>query len=171
MAAQEQSLLNVQNNLANVMKNVESNIIKITQNAISNVQINVPSYLYSIILPNATFERDNNGGILSFKISEDYNIIEFTDRPFRKSNNITIQQFIDLFKTLGVNSFEEDPPNGVLVHDEEQRSYRIKLVENNQLELDIVKFHLDLLPGETHNLKTITGKMWFFVDEQEHQQP
>lgn len=136
----------------------------------SNKNVDVPSYLYSIILPNATFERNNNGGVLSFnRFSEDINIIEFTDRPLRQSSNITIDEFINLFLISANDSFKLDPPNGVLVHDEEQRTYSIKLFENNRRELDIVKFHLDLLPGETHNLNNITGKMSFFVDNENTQ--
>ena len=51
-----------------------------------------------------------------------------------------------------------------LGHEVEQHSYRIKLVENDQLELDIVKFNLNLLTGETYNLKSTTGKISFFVN-------
>ena len=49
----------------------------------------------------------------------------------------------------------------VLVHNEEQRTYimRLSSQSNNQ-----VVFTLELLPGETHDLTTVTGRMSLFVD-------
>ena len=162
------TILNVQNNLVNATENIQTNLINTIKNAQNNIITSIsqtPSYLYSLVLPNATFERNSNGGILSFdRFTEDYSIIQFSDRPFRESKNITMSEFINLFKTSGINSFQEDPPNGVLLHDEEQRTYSIKLFENNLNELDVVKFRLDLLQGQTHNLRKITGHMSFFVD-------
>ena len=164
-----ETILNVQNNLVNTTENIQTNLINTIKNAQNNIITSIsqtPSYLYSLVLPNATFERNSNGGILSFdRFTEDYSIIQFSDRPFRESKNITMSEFINLFKTSGINSFQEDPPNGVLLHDEEQRTYSIKLFENNLNELDVVKFHLNLLPGQTHNLNNITGRISFFVDD------
>ena len=120
------------------------------------------SYLFSVLLENATFQRNNTGGTLTFDLNvENNNVIQFSDRPFRQTQNISITDFINLFTLGGSDSFEKDPPNMVLVHNEEQRTYIMKLSSqsNNQ-----VVFTLELLPGETHNLTNITGRMNLFVD-------
>lgn len=92
---------------------------------------------------------------------ENNDVIQFSERPFRETDKITIQNFVNLFTLSGPDSFKEDPPNMVLVHSEEQRTYVMKLSSqsNNQ-----VVFTLELLPGETHNLTNVTGKMNLFVD-------
>ena len=71
------------------------------------------------------------------------------------------QSFISLFEILGINSFEEDPPNEVLLHSEEQRTYIIRLLNSDT---DSATFSLELLPGESHNLNTVSGRMSLFVD-------
>jgi hypothetical protein len=128
-----------------------------------NVQPSQPSYLFSVLLENGTFERNNTGGTLTFDLnSENNNVIQFSDRPFRQTQNISLTDFVDLFTLGDSNSFEEDPPNMILAHSQEQRTYKMKLSSqsNNQ-----VVFTLELLPGETHNLNTVTGRMSVFVDD------
>jgi hypothetical protein len=118
--------------------------------------------MYNLHNPVICFQRNNIGGTLTFDLgSENNNVIQFSDRPFRQTENISITEFVDLFTLSGSNSFEEDPPNMVLVHNEEQRTYEMKLSSksNNQ-----VVFTLELLPGENHNLTTLTGRMNLFVD-------
>ena len=129
---------------------------------------NDPSYLFSVVSDNATFTRTSTGGTLTFLKSEfakknGGTIIKFTDRPLRQTENITLDTFTDLFlPVLGDdNSFEIDPPNAVLVHNEEQRTYIVKLGRHDNVK---VQFELDLLPGETHNLKSVLGNMSLFVD-------
>ena len=120
-----------------------------------------PSYLFSAVFNNAIFDRNNTGGTLTITKDGTESIIQFSDRPFRKTENINFDSFVSLFSAPGNNSFEEDPPNGVLTHDEEQRTYIITLLNSDT---DSAIFSLELLPGETHNLNTISGRMNLFVD-------
>ena len=123
---------------------------------------NTPSYLFSAIFNNSTFERTNTGGTLTVTDTDTESIIQFSDRPFRQTSNISFDAFVSLFKvSTGDNTFNEDPPNGVLTHSEEQRTYKITLLNSD---LGSAKFNLDLLPDETHNLNTVTGRMNLFVD-------
>ena len=123
---------------------------------------NTPSYLFSAIFNNSTFERTNTGGTLTVTANDTESIIQFSDRPFRQTSNISFDAFVSLFKvSTGDNTFNEDPPNGVLTHSEEQRTYKITLLD---YDLGSATFNLDLLPDETHNLNTITGRMNLFVD-------
>ena len=120
------------------------------------------SYLFSVLLENGTFERNNTGGTLTFDLgTENNDVIQFSDRPFRQTQNILLTDFVNLFTLSGSDSFEKDPPNIVLVHSEEQRTYimRLSSQSNNQ-----VVFTLELLPCETHNLTTVTGRISLFVD-------
>ena len=120
------------------------------------------SYLFSVLLENGTFERNNTGGTLTFDLNVENNeVIQFSDRPFRQTNNISINTFVTLFTLGGTNSFEIDPPNIVLAHSEEQRTYIMKLSTKSDNQ---VIFNLELLPDETHNLETVTGNMSLFVD-------
>ena len=131
------------------------------------LKIMTPSYLFSVVSDNVTFTRTSKGGTLTFLKSEfggkSGTIIQFTDRPLRQTEYITLDQFTDFFlPVLGDdNSFEIDPPNAVLVHNEEQRTYIVRLGRHDNVK---VEFELELLPGETHNLNTVTGRMSFFVD-------
>ena len=123
-----------------------------------------PSYLFSAVFNNATFDRNGTGGTLTITKDNTESIIQFSDRPFRQTQNINFETFISLFDTSvtsGNNSFEEDAPNGVLTHDEEQRTYVIRLLNNDN---DKATFSLELLPGESHNLNTVSGRMNLFVD-------
>ena len=113
-------------------------------------------------MENGIFQRNNNGGTLTFDLgNENNNVIQFSDRPFRQTQKISISTFVNYFTLGGSNSFKKDPPNMVLAHSQEQRTYIMKLSSksNNQ-----VVFTLELLPGETHNLNTVTGRMSVFVD-------
>ena len=121
-----------------------------------------PSYLFSVIFQNATFTRDLTGGTLMFNLNEENNnVIMFSDRPFRQTNNISIEDFVAIFTQRGTDSFEKDPPNAVLTHSNEQQTYIVRLSEINN---NNITFNLELLPGETHNLDTVNGQMNLFVD-------
>ena len=127
-----------------------------------NILPDTPSYLFSAIFNNATFVRTNTGGTLTVTANDTESIIQFSDRPFRQTSNISFDAFVSLFKvSTGDNTFNEDPPNGVLTHSEEQRTYKITLLNSD---LGSATFNLDLLPDETHNLNTVTGRMNLFVD-------
>lgn len=122
-----------------------------------------PSYLFSAVFNNGNFTRDSSGGTLTFTRNDIDSIIEFSDRPFRQTDNIDYETFISLFdiSDSGSNTFAQDPPNGVLVHEEEQRTYIIRLLNSDT---DSATFSLELLPGESHNLSTVSGRLSLFVD-------
>ena len=133
----------------------------------NNVESLTPSYLYSLVFE-GTFERNSEGGILTIPKNKFESGIVFTDRPFRQSDDtFTLEEFTSLFRTtIGTDTFEEDPPNGVLVHNEKQQTYEITLIdESYEPDNEYSKFNLKLLPGENHNLNTVTGRMSFFVDK------
>ena len=121
-----------------------------------------PSYLFSALINNATFTRTERGGELTFNTNDSGSVIAFTDRPFRQTKYISFEEFVGLFTESGENSFEDDPPNGVLIHSEEQRTYIITLAKQED---DKITFNLELLKGETHNLNTIeNSQMQLFLD-------
>lgn len=132
----------------------------------NNIASQTPSYLFSAVFNNGNFNRNLTGGTLTFVKSNVDSIIQFSDRPFRQTKYITFEQFVSLFTNVnGSNTFEEDPPNGVLVHSEEQQTYEITLIdESYESGNEYSKFNLKLLPGENHGLNTVTGRMNFFVD-------
>jgi len=124
-----------------------------------------PSFLFSLLLKDATFTPNTIGGTLTFDLplhSGD-NVIMFSDRPFRQTSFISFNEFISAFTSDNSNnSFEKDPPNAVLVHSEEQRTY---IVRYSSTDSSTVTFNLDLLAGETNvSLEVITGRMNLFVD-------
>lgn len=121
-----------------------------------------PKYLYSVLLNDSSLDRTESGGTLTFLKSDVENIIRFTDRPLRETdNNYNINTFVELFKIKSNNSFEEDPPNLVMSNLEEQRSYSVISVNENENQ---VKFELKLLPGQSHKETILTGRMTMFVD-------
>lgn len=134
----------------------------IYSNSISNNE----SYLYSIIFNDANFvkitDNSNIDATLSFNIKNINNIIEFSDRPFRQTNNnFPISIFIEFFTLKSQNSFKNDPPNIVLIIDNIQKTYTMSLA--NQNDKNIV-FNLKLLDGENHTQETIDTNMVMFVD-------
>ena len=122
-----------------------------------------PSYLYSLLFNTATLNKTTSGGTLTFIKSEVDSVIEFTDRPFRKTyNNYSIDDFIGLFYVVGNNTFSDDPPNGVLVTESGQKTYELLTASSNANNYII---ELKLIDGEIHsNLNEEKGKMSFFVD-------
>ena len=125
---------------------------------------NYVSYLYSVVLNEATLIRDKNNASLIFDINDNNNnnIIKFSDRPFRQTEYISIIDFINLFNSSYIDSFTDIPPNIVIAHNEGQKTYKIvnfSIYNNN-----MVTFNLELLPNETQNNTTIMVKMNIFVD-------
>ena len=127
-----------------------------------NISSQTPSYLFSAVF-NGDFIWNSTGGTLTFTSSDVDSIIQFTDRPIRQTGIISFDEFISLFGVLdsGSNTFAEDPPNAVLVHNEEQRTYIVRLASSDT---NSVTFNLELLAGEKHNLDDVNGRMSFFVD-------
>ena len=128
----------------------------------NNISSLTPSYLFSAVF-NGNFIRNSTGGILRFTSSDVVSIIQFTDRPLRQTEIILFDDFVSLFETkiYSNNSFEDSPPNAVLVHKEEQRTY---IVRESLHTDEFLKLSLELLPGETHNISTVNGSMNLFVD-------
>lgn len=131
----------------------------------NNILSQTPSYLFSAVF-NGQFARNSLGGTLTFNNSDVISIIRFTDRPIKQSAIISFEQFVSLFGIFnGVsNTFAEDPPNAVLVHEEEQRTYTVTLISSDLIDSNSVKFNLELIPGESHNLTDINGRMSLFLD-------
>ena len=129
-----------------------------------NISSASPSFLYSILFNFATFKRNNTGGQLIIGIDQkNSSVIQFSDRPFRQQKTITLYDFILLFFVNQQNSFSQDPPNVVLTHSNEQRTY--KMIFSSITDKQLV-YNLELLPGETHNLSEVSGRMSLFVDNQ-----
>ena len=123
------------------------------------------SFLYSLVFKSATFTKNNTGGTLTFSSTDVDSVIQFTDRPFRQTGTISIDNFIDLFSIVGNNSFKVDPPNGVLVSSEEQKTYELKTVtgpdSNGKYTIE-----LELIDGESNvGLGVLSGRFSLFVDD------
>ena len=125
----------------------------------------VPSYLFSLLLKDATFTPNTTGGTLTFDLGSHSgdNVIMFSDRPFRQTSFISFTEFISAFTSdNSKDSFQKDPPNAVLTHSEEQRTY---IVRYSNSDSTTVTFNLELLAGETNvSTEVIPGRMNLFVD-------
>lgn len=129
----------------------------------NNISSYTPSYLFSAVF-NGDFIRNETGGLLILNESDIDSIIEFSDRPFRQTKYISFNNFISLFYIRdNLNTFSEDPPNVVIVHENEQRTYVMKIMYDN-INTNTVIFKVELLPGETHNLGNINGRISLFID-------
>jgi len=128
----------------------------------NNISSQTPSFLFSVLFT-GNFSPNSSGGTLTFTQTDVDSIIQFSDRPLRQTGFISFLQFLSLFgiNQIGSNTFSKDPPNVVLVHNLEQRTYILTLTSSDS---NSVTFNLELLPGEQHNLVDINGKMSLFVD-------
>ena len=115
------------------------------------------SYLFSLDIKDGEY-RD---GVLSF--NNDFDLITFSDRPFRYVQNSKSMkaenEIIMLFSNNSSNSFREDPPNAVLVTQEGQCAYEITKLEflNN-----IIRMEMKALSDELENTN---GRMSLFIDD------
>ena len=126
-----------------------------------------PQYLYSLVADNSTFTPNLSNNTATLKINKsDTHIIEFTDRPFRQTtNNFTFEDFVSLFEVTTLNSFNVDPPNGVLIIGEEQATYEVTL-ESADTESATFNLNLKVFENKTNvfgNLP-ITRRITLFVD-------
>ena len=123
------------------------------------------SYLFSLVISQVTFNKDRNGGDLTFMKNDVKSIIQFSDRSFRKTKEINYDKFIELFTINGSNSFDKDPPNIVINYIENntpiQKTYTMSLINEDELN---ATFRLELLPGEIHNETNISSQVNLFVD-------
>ena len=85
------------------------------------------SYLFSLDIKDGEYKD----GVLTF--NNDFDLITFSDRPFRYvKNNDSLNaenELRMLFSSNSSNSFREDPPNAVLVTQEGQCGYEITKLE------------------------------------------
>ena len=126
-----------------------------------------PQYLYSLVADNSTFTPNLSDNTATLKINKsDTHIIEFTDRPFRQTiNNFPFEDFISLFEVTTLNSFNVDPPNGVLIIGEQQATYEVTL-KSADTESATFNLNLKVFENETNVFgnSPITGKITLFVD-------
>ena len=118
-----------------------------------------PSYLFSLDIKDGKFENN----VLSFNNS-DYELLTFTDRPFRyASNNEEGSQAENQLNFLfnldnSSNSFTEDPPNAVLVTKDGQEVFEILSLSTNN---NLITMELSPLKKD---LPYCEGKMSLFID-------
>ena len=124
-----------------------------------------PQYLFSVLFnSNAKFERiSDTTGHLIFSNADITSTTRFSDRPLRKTDDISAEDFLSYFTTtVGPDTFRDDPPNAVLVHNEEQRVYTVSNLQKNGSEY---RFEMTTLPDETHTaMSTVSGPFSLFVD-------
>ena len=129
------------------------------------------SYLFSLDLQKATWNSETNE--LTFSKGDALSLLRFTDRPyqfdklFKDSDAIEYLDILFRSNPNGINSFEKNQPNGVLVAPEGQQAYNIKLqsVDNDgnvKLILDLFK---DIDGNYVSQLKSFTDqKVSLFID-------
>lgn len=131
-----------------------------------NVESLTPSYLFSAIFTNSSFTPIGNNGTLVIDKSTNPSIIRFSDRPFRQSKRISLDDFIQLFSPdeSGLDTFYEDPPNAVLSHNDQQQTYIITSISDDSVN-GTVTLNLSLLQNETHMFSQLNNTtLYLFVD-------
>ena len=130
------------------------------------------SYLFSLDLQKASWNSETNE--LTFSKSDALSLLRFTDRPyqfdkiFKDSDAVEYLDILFRSNQNGINSFEKDPPNGVLVAPEGQQAYNIKLQSvdddgNVKLVLDLFK---DTNGNYVSQLESFTDqKVSLFIDD------
>ena len=149
------------------LNKLDVNRLQVNQLKANEVLPKTKSYLYSAILNNVEFKKIENGDYnveLIINLTNQKEVIQFTDRPFTQSSKITIQQFVQLFLLREPDSFRVQPPNVVLIFNNTQKSYTMSLANFFAKENNVV-FNLKLLTGEEHTQKNFIGTINMFVDE------
>ena len=146
------------------LNKLDVNRLQVNELKANKVLPKTKSYLYSAILNNVEFKKIENGDYnveLIINLTNQKEVIQFTDRPFTQSSKITIQQFVQLFLLREPDSFRVQPPNVVLIFNNTQKSYTMSLASELN---DKVVFNLKLLTGEEHTQKNFIGTINMFVD-------
>lgn len=147
---------------------LQANRLQAQNSKITTSDSSVPSYLFSLLLNEATLTKTPGGGTLTFTKDKVESVIRFTDRPLKQTdNNYSIDDFIELFSASegGNDTFSEDPPNGVLAFKEEQKTYQLKTATSDGNGNYTIE--LNLIDGETHDSTkpdVVNDTMYFFVD-------
>ena len=127
------------------------------------------SYLYSVLFQNNGTQYltiDNNFAYLEFSNNDIKSIIEFTDRPFRQTTYISLEDLDNLFFMNNNDSFKNDPPNAVLVTEFGQKTFEIVSINVNNTQ---ITYNLKILDSEENfAVDTISGQMSLFIDDIEY---
>ena len=125
------------------------------------------SYLYSVLFQNNGTQYltiDNNFAYLEFSNNDIKSIIEFTDRPFRQTTYISLEDLDNLFFMNNNDSFKNDPPNAVLVTEFGQKTFEIVSINVNNTQ---ITYNLKILDSEENfAVDTISGQMSLFIDNE-----
>lgn len=120
-----------------------------------------PNFMFSLICNNALIENGSNNNELFLTLNKsNTNITKFSDRPIRISeNNYSFDTFSALFYLdKEFNSFESDPPNGVISDGINQQTFVFthelhESFENNEID-STLKLKLVTLNNEDIIIKT-----------------
>ena len=88
-----------------------------TSSTTTSTSTGTPSWLFSITSAHGSFKKSKNqkgGYILGIPIKHMNQVLMFSDRPNRIVKSITPSQLKNIW-TIGPNSFQNSPPNAVLV--------------------------------------------------------
>lgn len=125
-----------------------------------------PTLLFSMIINNSSFNENSNILTLSIQENKD-SMITFTDRPIRYYNvyNNIINTLQNLFSKE--SSFNNNPPNGVIILDDKQYPYTFEL---NNIYDNIVEFKLIPLKDNVQKIYLILNsynskKVSIFLDQ------
>ncbi len=128
-----------------------------------------PDFIFSLICNNALIENNNNELILTLN-KTNTNITKFSNRPVRISdNNYSFDTFSALFYLdKEFNSFESDPPNGVISDGINQQTFVFthelhESFENNKID-STLKLKLVTLNNEDVIIKTGVNNYNIFID-------
>ena len=130
-----------------------------------------PNFLFSLICNNALIENGSNNNELFLTLNKsNTNITKFSDRPIRISeNNYSFDTFSALFYLdKEFNSFESDPPNGVISDGTNQQTFVFthelhESFENNEID-STLKLKLVTLNNEDVIIKTGINNYNIFID-------
>lgn len=129
-----------------------------------------PNFMFSLICNNALIENSSNNELILTLNKSNTNITKFTDRPIRISeNNYSFDTFSALFYLdKEFNSFESDPPNGVISDGINQQTFVFthelhESFENDEID-STLKLKLVTLNNEDIIIKTGINNYNIFID-------
>lgn len=129
-----------------------------------------PNFMFSLICNNALIENSSNNELILTLNKSNTNITKFSDRPIRISeNNYNFDTFSALFYLdKEFNSFESDPPNGVISDGINQQTFVFthelhESFENNEID-STLKLKLVTLNNEDIIIKTGVNNYNIFID-------
>ena len=151
------------------------NRLEVNRLEVNNLKVNEekqtkPEWLFSLI-GEATFDAFTNKLTLINTDNKDkLKLLGFTDRPYRKQIQFDdpLTKLDSLFSKTNNNadSFNEDPPNAVLVMNNKQVVYELDHFHLNEI-TNTGTFHLKPLPNHSEYYKheNYTGEISLFIDD------